>query len=165
MVLFLATGGRMIFNRKSKDGKVKAEVYINYGDGNGSANGQKRIKKAKVLINPCLSVLEILKMVSNIEYTPDESATGHMGSMITAIDGFKIDLTHFWLYYLREEDDAGWKLPMETPDSVLIKKNTMIAWRYHDLQKRGPGAAGNQIFGPFFSTECISRVKRCNRQF
>ena len=155
----------MIFNRKLKDGKVKAEVYINYGDGNGSANRQKRIKKAKVLINPCLSVLEILKMVSNIEYTPDESATGHMGSMITAIDGFKIDLTHFWLYYLREEDDAGWKLPMETPDSVLIKKNTMIAWRYHDLQERGPGAAGNQIFGPFFSKECISRVKRCNRQF
>ena len=113
----------MIFNRKSKDGRVKAEVYINYGDENESVNGQKRIKKAEVLINPGMSVLEILKMVSNIEYTPDESATGHMGSMITAIDGFKNDLTHFWLYYLREEDDGGWRLPMETPDSVLIKKN------------------------------------------
>jgi hypothetical protein len=155
----------MIFNRKLKDGKVKAEVYINYGDENGSVNGQKRIKKAEVLINPGMSVLEVLKMVSHIDYTPDESATGHMGSMITAIDGFKNDLTHFWLYYLREEDDGGWKLPMETPDSVLIKKNIMIAWRYHDLQEKGPGAAGNQIFGPFYSRECIARVKRCNRQF
>jgi hypothetical protein len=112
-----------------------------------------------------MSVLEVLKMVSHIDYTPDESATGHMGSMITAIDGYKNDLTHFWLYYLREEDDGGWKLPMETPDSVLIKKNIMIAWRYHDLQEKGPGAAGNQIFGPFYSRECIARVKRCNRQF
>ena len=155
----------MILNRKSKDGKVKAEVYINYGDRNESVNGQKRIKRAEVLIDPCLSVLEILKMVSIIDYTPDESATGHMGSMITAIDGCKNDLTHFWLYYLREEDDGGWRLPMETPDSVLIKKNIMIAWRYHDLQEKGPGAAGNQVFGPFYSKECIARVKRCNRQF
>ena len=53
----------MIFNRKSKDGRVKAEVYINYGDENESVNGQKRIKKAKVLINPGMSVLEVLKMV------------------------------------------------------------------------------------------------------
>jgi len=53
----------MIFNRKSKDGRVKAEVYINYGDENESVNGQKRIKKAEVLINPGMSVLEVLKMV------------------------------------------------------------------------------------------------------
>lgn len=147
----------MIFKRKRKEGEIRVTVLINYGNG--------RIKKTDVSVHPATSVLEILKMVADIDYTPDESATGHMGSMITSIDGFKNDLSHFWLFFLREEDDCGWRLPMKMPDEVLISKNSFIAWRYHEMEEGGLGRSGNQIFGPLYSKECISRVKKCNRQF
>lgn len=151
----------MLFKRRSKDSKVKAEVYINYG----SSYKNKSIKKSKVSVHPGTSVLEILQLVSDIQYTPDESATGHMGSVITGIDGLKNDLTHYWLYYLRDECECGWRLPMKTPDAVQICRDTMIAWRYHEVEVGGLGGSGNQIFGPFYSRECCSRIKRCNRQF
>ena len=75
----------MIFKRSPKEGKVKAEVYINYGN--------DRVSISEAIVDPGTSVLEILKMVSDIRYTPDESATGHCGAMVTAINGFKNDLT------------------------------------------------------------------------
>lgn len=153
----LATGGRLIFWRRKKEGEIKVAVIINYGNG--------RIKKTDISVNPATSVLEILKMVSDIQYTPDESATGHMGSMITSIDGFKNDLSHFWLFFLREEDGCGWKLPMKMPDEVLISKNSTVGWRYHEMEEGGLGRSGNQIFGPLYTKDCISRIKRCNRQF
>ena len=147
----------MIYKRSPKDGKIKAMVFINYGNNS--------IKKADVSVHPGASVLEILKTVSEVQCILDESATSHMGSMITAIDGFKNDLTHFWLFFLREEDDSGWRLPMEMPDAVLIRKSCMIGWRYHKMQESGLARSGNQLFGPFYSDECISRVKKCNHQF
>ena len=97
----------MLFKRRSKDSKVKAEVYINYG----STYKNNRIKKSKVSVHSGASVLEILQLVSDIQYTPDESATGHMGSVITAIDGLKNDLTRYWLYYLRDEATADGSCP------------------------------------------------------
>ena len=147
----------MIFKRGAKDGKIKVGVFINYGNG--------RIKKTEVSIHTGKSVLEILKMVSDIQYTPDDSATGHMGSMITSIDGFKNDLSHFWLFFLREEDDCGWRLPMKMPNEVSISKNSSVALRYHEIEEDGLKGSGNLIFGPLYSRECISKVKRCNRQF
>ncbi len=147
----------MIFKRSPKEGKVKAEVHINYGN--------DRVSISEAIVDPGTSVLEILKMVSDIRYTPDESATGHCGAMVTAIDGFKNDLFHFWMYYLREESDSGWRLPMDTPDAVLINRNSRIAWRYHEAPMRGQNRSGVQIFGPLFSKGCISRIKKCNRQF
>lgn len=151
------TGDRLIFNRGAKDSKIRVKVFINYGYG--------RIKKTEASIRPGTSILEILKMVSDIQYTPDESATGHMGSMITSIDGFKNDLSHFWLFFLREDDDCGWMLPMKMPNEVSVSKNSTVACRYHEMEEGGLKGSGNQIFGPLYSKECISKIKRCNRQF
>ncbi len=147
----------MIFKRSKKEGRIRVKIFVNYGD--------SRIEKTDISVHPASSVLDALKMVSNVEYTPDESATGHMGSMITAIDGFKNDRTHFWLYYIRDEDDCGWRLPMKTPDAVSIDRNTMIAWRYHEVAQGSLGRSENQMFGPLYSRECLLRIKRCNRQF
>lgn len=151
----------MLFKRRSNDRKVKVNVYINYGH----SNKNNSIKKSDMTVHSGASVLEILRQVSDIQYTPDESATAHMGSMITAIDGWKNDLNHYWMYYLREEGECGWTLPMKTPDAVLITRDTLIAWRYHEVEVGGLGRSGNQIFGPFYSRECCSRIKKCNRQF
>ena len=147
----------MIFKRRHNEGKVKAEVYINYSN--------DRVSISEAIVDPGTSVLEILKKMADIQYTPDESATGHSGTMVTAIDGFKNDIRHFWMYYLREEGDSGWRLPMDTPDMVLISRNARIAWRYHEAPKKGQNRSGVQTFGPLFSKGCISRIKKCNRQF
>ena len=120
----------MIFKRSPKEVKVEAEVYINYG--------QDRIESSDTLVDPGTSVLEAIKKVADIRYTPDESATGHNGAMVTAINGYENDLFHFWMFYLREEGDSGWRLPMDTPDAVLVSRNSRIAWRYHDAPGEGP---------------------------
>ena len=147
----------MIFKRGKKEDEIKVKVIINYGSG--------RIKKTDVSVHPATSVLEILRMVSDIQYTEDESATGHMGSMVTCIDGFKNDPSHFWLFFLREEDDCGWRLPMNMPDEVSINMNSTVAWRYHYMEESGQNRLGDLIFGPLYTRDCISRVKKCNRQF
>ncbi len=40
------------------------------------------------------------KMVAVIEYTLDESTTGHNGAAVTSIDRFKVDINHLWMYYV-----------------------------------------------------------------
>lgn len=147
----------MIFKRGKKEGEIKVTVLINYGNG--------RIKKTDISVHPATSILEILQMVSDIQYTADESATGHMGAMVTCIDGFKNDLSHFWLFFLREKDDCGWRMPVKMPDEVSISENSIVAWRYHCMEESGSGRSGNLIFGPLYTKDCISRVKKCNRQF
>jgi hypothetical protein len=48
---------------------------------------------------------------------------------------------------------------MCTPDSLKITEDTRVAWRYltsgKDMQK----------YGPLSTCNCISKIKRCNRQF
>lgn len=133
--------------------KIQIDVYINYGKDN--------IRHKKLAAEPGISVLDALKGAADIEYTPDESATNHHGSMVTAIDGFKVDINHFWIYYVFEEERGGWSIPMCTPDSLKITDDARVAWRYNaaisskDIQK----------YGPRYTSACMSKIKKCNRQF
>jgi hypothetical protein len=139
----------MLFNRD----KIQIDVYINYGNDN--------IVHSRLTAAPGINALDALDRAAKIEYTPDESATGHHGAMVTSVDGFKVDINHFWIYYIFEKNQAGWRLPMCTPDSLKITEDARVAWRYHstingkDLQR----------YGPMFTSNCISKIKRCNRQF
>ncbi|MCJ7442999.1 MAG: hypothetical protein MUO26_00445 [Methanotrichaceae archaeon] len=139
----------MLFSRH----KIKIDVCINYGNDD--------IEYKKIVAEPGISALVALAKVADIEYTPDESATCHHGAMVTVINGFKVDINHFWIYYIFENDQEGWKLPICTPDSFKIMKESRAAWRYHT------GACGKdmQRYGPLSTSTCISKVKRCNRQF
>ncbi len=139
----------MLFNRN----KIKIDVYINFGN--------DIIRHKKLLVEPGISALEAIGGAANIEYTPDESATDHHGAMVTAIDGFKVDINHFWIYYIFEKKQAGWALPMCTPDSLKITEDTRIAWRYHIATC----ARDMQRYGPLSTRSCIGKIKRCNRQF
>jgi len=144
----------MLFSRnKINRNKIQIDVYINYGN--------DTIRHKKLVAEPGIKALDALDKVANVEYTPDESATGHHGAVVTAIDGFKVDINHFWMYYIFEKSEAGWKLPMCTPDSFKITEDTRMAWRYHS-------AIGEKIiqrYGPLSTSKCISKIKRCNRQF
>lgn len=139
----------MLFSRN----KIQIDLYINYAKDN--------VRHKKLAAEPGISVLDALKGAVDIEYTPDEGATNHHGSMVTAIDGFKVDINHFWIYYIFEEDRRGWSIPMCTPDSLKIIDDTRVAWRYHsaisgeDIQKNGPR----------YTSACMSKIKKCNRQF
>jgi hypothetical protein len=124
-------------------------------------SGMRNIRHEKLKIEPGVNALDALAKVAKIEYMQDESATGHHGAMITSIDGFKVDINHFWIYYIFEKNKAGWRLPMCTPGLFKIKEDTRVAWRYHS------GIGGNDIqrYGPLSTSNCISKIKRCNRQF
>ena len=145
----------MLFNRNKiySSKKIQIDVYVNYGDDN--------VRHKKLLAEPGISALDALGAAADIEYTPDESATGHHGSVVTAIDGFKININHFWIYYIFEENQSGWRVPMCTPDSFEILKDVRIAWRYHF----GTGGKDIQSYGPLSTSRCIGKIKRCNRQF
>jgi hypothetical protein len=133
--------------------KIRIDIYINYGN--------DEIRRGKWIAKPGISALEALAEVANIEYTPDESATCHHGAMVLAIDGFKVDINHFWIYYIYDNDLAGWMLPMCTPDLLKITKDCRVAWRYHAAN------VGNEIqkYGPLWTGNCICKIKRCNRRF
>lgn len=139
----------MLFGRN----EIQIDLYINYGNDN--------VRHKKLLVKPGINALDALDRAADVEYTPDESATGHHGAMVTSIDGFKVNINHFWIYYIFEKSQSGWKLPMCTPDSFKVSEDTRIAWRYHfaiigkDIQR----------YGPLSTSKCISRIKRCNRQF
>ena len=139
----------MLFSRP----KIQIDVYINYGNDN--------VRHKKVVAEPGISALDALEGAANIEYTPDESATNHHGAMVTAIDGFKVGINHFWIYYIFENNQAGWSLPMCTPDSLKITEDTRVAWRYHT----STNGKDMQRYGPLSTSTCISKIKRCNRQF
>jgi hypothetical protein len=139
----------MLFNRH----EIRIDVYINYGNDD--------VRHNKLVADPGISALEALAKVADIEYTPDESATCHHGAMVTAVNGFKVGINHFWIYYTFENDQAGWRLPMCTPDSFKIMKDSRVAWRYHTV------ASGKDLqrYGPLSTSACLSKIKRCNRQF
>jgi hypothetical protein len=139
----------MLFGRS----KIRIDVYINYGNDN--------IKQEKLVEEPGINALDALKKVADIEYTPDESATCHHGAMVTAIEGFKVGINNFWMYYIFDKSRVGWSLPMCTPDALEITEDTRVAWRYHTaiIGKH------KQIYGPLCTSNCISKIKRCNRQF
>jgi hypothetical protein len=139
----------MLFGRH----EIKIDIHINYGN--------DEIRRSKCIAEPGISALEALAEVANIEYTPDESATCHHGAMVLAIDGFKVDINHFWIYYIYDDDHAGWMLPMCTPDMLKITKDCRVAWSYHAAN----GGKDIQKYGPLWTGNCISKIKRCNRQF
>ena len=139
----------MLFSRN----KIQIDVYINFGNDN--------VRHKKLVAEPGIGALDALDRVTNIKYTPDESATSHNGAVVTAIDGFKVDINHFWIYYVFEKNQAGWRLPMCTPDSLKITEDTRVAWRYHTATS----GKDMQRYGTLSTSACISKIKRCNRQF
>jgi hypothetical protein len=149
----------MIFNknRKSNSSKIRLDIFINNGGGD--------INQRVLMADRGISILDALKSVVSVEYTPDESVTGHCGAMVTAINGHKNSLRRFWMYYLREESDSGWRLPPETPDAIKLHKNARIAWRYHEAPPNANSRDSLQRYGPLLSSACLSKAKKCNRQF
>ncbi len=145
----------MLFSRGKiySRNKIQIDVYINYGNDN--------IRHKKLAAEQGINALDALKGTADIKYTPDESATGHHGAMVTAIDGFKVDINHFWIYYIFDKNQMGWSLPMCTPDSFKITHDSRLAWRYHS----GIGGKDIQKYGPLSTGKCICKIKRCNRQF
>jgi len=133
--------------------KVQIDMHINFGN--------DTILHRTLTAEPGINILDALKAVIDIDYTPDESATGHLGAMVTAINGFKVDINHFWIYYVFEKDRGGWSIPSCTPDSLKIVEDTRIAWRYHNA----PSGKDVPKYGPRYTTACRNKIRRCNRQF
>lgn len=152
--IFAPTYLRMFFGRnKGGEGEVKAFVYINYG------SDQIRHEVVKVPI--AASVFEALKAVADVEVVPDESATGHLGSMVTSIDGFYNDIDHAWIYYVFERGESGWRIPKDMPDRLEVLDGMRIGWRLYNVKERGPVPRD----GPLWSTRCASKTRTCARKF
>lgn len=139
----------MLFDR----GKIKVYLYINYGN--------DEIRHQNVSLAPGSSVLDALEKVADLEVTPDESATGHEGSMVTSIDGHRNDLEHCWIYYVFERGDSGWRIPLEMPDRLEVTEGMRVGWRYCDMVKTG----NRPVDGPLWTTRCVSKTRTCSRQF
>jgi hypothetical protein len=130
-----------------------ASVSINYGS--------DRIKNQNVEVSAGTTVLTALVAVAEVEIIPDESATGHMGSMVTAIDGFSNDIDHAWIHYVFERGDSGWRIPTEMPDKLLVSDGMRIGWRLYNFKELGLIPKE----GPRWSSRCASKTKICARQF
>jgi hypothetical protein len=115
----------MIFKSKS----IKVDVFINYGD--------DRVKHHLAGVEKGSSVLDALRAVADVEFIGDDRATGHCGSVVTAIDGAKSTLNQFWLYYVSDGDPPGWRIPMETPDCIKVSEEIRPFFR--ETQKPGKG--------------------------
>jgi hypothetical protein len=79
----------MLFSRN----KIQIDVYINYGKDN--------VRQKKLLAEPGISALDALEGAADIEYTANESASGHLeqwfqpsmdSKWISIISGFIISL-------------------------------------------------------------------------
>jgi len=136
-----------------KKGEVRASVYINYG--------RDRIRHQAVRVASGTSVLGALEAVAEVEVDPDESATGHPGSMVTSIDGFSNDVDHAWIYYVFERDDSGWRIPRNMPDDLEVSEGMRIGWRLYNFKENGPIPKE----GPLWSSRCASKTRTCVRQF
>ncbi len=141
----------MFFGRNK--GEIRAFVSINYGS--------DRIRHEVLKVVPGASVLDLLKTAAEVEVAPDESATGHAGSMVTAIDGFSNDIDHAWLYYVFERGDSGWRIPMDMPDRLEVSDGMRIGWRLYNVKELGPVPKE----GPLWSSRCVSKTRTCARQF
>ncbi len=143
----------MFFGRsKGRGDWIKVFVYINYG--------RDQIRHEAVKVPVGTTVLSALEAAAEVEVT-DESATGHLGSMVTSIDGFSNDIDHAWLYYVFERGDAGWRIPTEMPDGLCVSDGMRIGWRLYNLKEHGP--VPND--GPLWSSRCASKTRTCARQF
>jgi hypothetical protein len=152
--IFGPSSRRMFFGRsKGRGDEIKVFVYIN--------DGSDQIRQKAVEVPVGASVLEALKAAANVEANADESATGHSGSMVTAIDGFSNDIDHAWLYYVFERGDSGWRIPMEMPDRLKISDGMRIGWRLYNVKEHGPVPKE----GPLWSSRCASKTRTCARQF
>lgn len=138
---------------KGRGGEIKVFVSINYGS--------DRIRHEAVKVHAGMTVLDALKATADVETTPDESATGHLGSMVTAIDGFSNDIDHAWIYYVFDRGDSGWRIPKEMPDQLQASDGMRIGWRLYNFKEHGP-VPGE---GPLWSSRCASKTRICARQF
>jgi hypothetical protein len=134
-------------------GEFRASVSINYGS--------DRIRHQSVKVAAGTTVLSVLEAVAEVEATPDESATGHWGSMVTAIDGFSNDIGHAWIYYVFERGDSGWRIPTEMPDRLLVSDGMRIGWRLYNFKEHGLIPKE----GPLRSSRCASKTRICAHQF
>jgi len=145
---------QMFFGRsKGRSGEIKVFVSINYGS--------DRIRHEAVKVPIRTTALDALKAAADVEATPDESATGHQGSMVTSIDGFCNDVDHAWIYYVFDRGDSGWRIPTEMPDRLQASDGMRIGWRLYNLKDHGPVPKE----GPFWSSRCTSKTRTCARQF
>lgn len=135
----------------TKKSEVKADIYINFG--------RDSVRHHKLTLAAGSNVLDATRSIADVEFTPDDSATGHCGSVVTAIDGIRSDMKHFWMYYVSDKDIPGWRIPMQTPDSLEVTEGMRIAWRYHDSASMGKAPR----FGPRYTSRCFGG--RCTRQF
>lgn len=141
----------MFFGRNK--GEIRAFVSINYGS--------DRIRHEVLKVVPGASVLDLLKVAAEVEVAPDESAAGHCGSMVTAIDGFESDADHAWICYVFERGDSGWRVPKEMPDRLGVTDGMRIGWRLYNVKERGQVPRE----GPLWSSRCSSKTRTCARQF
>jgi len=133
--------------------RIKVDVFINYG--------KDRVQHQRVEVERGSSVLDALKAVADVEFIADDRATGHCGSVVTAIGGARSTLNQFWLYYVSDRDYPGWRIPMETPDCTTVSDEMRIAWRYHDAASMKSA----RRFGPRFTSRCMGKAGSCARQF
>lgn len=143
----------MLFGRPNSRTRINIDIFINFGN--------DEIFHKKIQAKPGISALDALAEVAQIDYLPDDSATAHHGAMVTGINGFKVDLHHFWMYYAFMNDQPGWSLPMCTPDSFAITGDCRLGWRYHTKADE----ADTLRYGPLYSSSCINKIRRCGRQF
>lgn len=139
----------MFFGRN----KSQVNVYINYGN--------DKINHHKIKVTPETTVMDVLKSVAEIDYFPDESASGHEGAMVISIDGVRSDMNHCWIYYVFERDRPGWRLPCDMPDKLKVTDSMMIGFRYYDYDSKGMIPKE----GPLWTRQCINKIKTCAHQF
>jgi hypothetical protein len=139
----------MFFGRN----KLQVNVYINYGN--------DEINHHKVKVSPETTVMDVLESVAEIDFFPDESASGHEGSMVISIDGVRSDMSNCWIYYVFERDRPGWRLPRDMPDKVKVTDSMMIGWRYYDYNSKGLIPKE----GPLWTNQCINKIKTCAHKF
>jgi hypothetical protein len=132
---------------------IRAEIFINFGGDD--------VKSYRVKVAEGSSVLDALLSIAHVEFTPNDIATGHNGSVVTSIETARSTMNHFWLYYVSTRDNPGWKIPMHTPDSLKVEDEMRIAWRYHDA----PSITSRRKYGPRFTSRCMSKASTCNRGF
>jgi len=128
-------------------------VYINEGNDN--------IESYHVEVLPGTSIMDSLKQVAEIEFTPDESATDHKGAMVTSINGKRNDVNRCWIYYTFKKGESGWRIPKEMPDKLEISEDMRIGWRYYSLADMEE----KTMTGPLWTNRCLSKTRICSRKF
>ena len=139
----------MLFGRN----EIQIDLYINYGNDN--------VRHKKLLVKPGINALDALDRAADVEYTPMKAQQAIMGQWLHLSMGSKlISITSGFITSLRRANRDG-NCQCVLRISFKVSEDTRIAWRYHfaiigkDIQR----------YGPLSTSKCISRIKRCNRQF